>query len=653
MKKSVAITLGVVIVGAGSWVGATWYTGKRIEESSQRHLAQANEKLAKLTPLFGLRIDQLKYDRSLFSTQARYGLSLVKNDKSPDAMPAGMIEFDAIIEHGPFPKTALSRGALAPKLAFVHAEVAKTDNLKEVFALTKDVSPLISDAMVSYSGTTTSTSKIAPVSTSLQGNTIDFSGMQITGSFDRELQGVTAQGVMDKLAIDGTKSNDPVVMAITGLTMDVNSHMGKFGVSMGDSGLKIKRIDVTRKQDDVKLSLDNFSYGVKLSEDDKSINVQAAYQTGDITVNDVALGNGQAVIKLAKLDGQAVKQLSDTYNQLMRQYMAQTEDEGLKDEQFQTMLDSAGKLLAGNPSFSIDPISWKTAKGESKLNFTLDLANPPDAKNLTPQEIAAKAIKRIDATLIISKPMVQDLVAQYAVKKEGLTPEKAAEDADQTVRQMSGMAEMFNVGKNDGDNIVGKFTYADGMGNLNGKEIPADELFSGLLGAAGMGSMGDDADEPMPGMGQEEPAEGATPAATGVMQDFSLDTVSSLLDDMGITANKQDGDEGPVLVLDPGTTGASDLRLEFLCNDFTEKCLDLVMTATYKTKKPMSLKAINSWNQEYRWTRAYLDNNNQAVLQMDMNAEGGIGKDNLQILLNTFISIAEDFNSAAQAAPAK
>ncbi|MNQ40646.1 hypothetical protein D3C85_543050 [compost metagenome] len=651
MKKSVAITLGVVIVGAGSWIGATWYTGKRIEESSQRHLAEANEKLAKLTPLFGLRIDQIKYERSLFSTQARYGLSLVKNDKSMDAMPAGMIEFDAVIEHGPFPKTALSRGALAPKLAFVHAEIAKTDNLKEVFALTKDVSPLISDAMVSYSGTTSSTSKIAPVATALQGNSIDFSGMVITGTFDRSLEAVTAHGVMDKLAVDGSKSNDPVVMAITGMTMDVNSRMGKFGVSMGDSDLKIKRIDVTRKGDDIKLSLDNFGYGVKLAEDDKNINVQAAYQTGDITVNDVALGNGQAVIKLAKLDGQAVKQLSDTYNQLLRQIMAQTEDEGLKDEQIQTMLDAGGKLLAGNPSFSIDPISWKTPKGESKLNFTLDLANPPDIKNLTPQEIAVQAIKRIDATLIISKPMVQDLATQYAIKKEGLTPEKAAEEADESVRQMAGMAEMLNVGKNDGDNIVGKFTFANGMGNLNGKEIPADELFSGLLGATGMGGMDDD-DEAMPDMDQEEPAEGATPAV-GVMQDFSLDTVSSLLDDMGITANKMDGNEGPVLVLDAGNTGASDLRLEFLCNDFTEKCLDLVMTATYKTKKPMPLKAINSWNQEYRWTRAYLDDKNQAVLQMDMNAEGGIGKDNLQILLNTFISIAEDFNTAAQAAPAK
>ncbi|MNV22852.1 hypothetical protein D3C71_1138450 [compost metagenome] len=650
MKKSVAITLGVVIVGAGSWIGATWYTGKRIEESSQRHLAEANEKLAKLTPLFGLRIDQIKYERSLFSTQARYGLSLVKNDKTLDDMPAGMIEFDAVIEHGPFPKTALSRGSFAPKLAFVHAEIAKTDNLKEVFALTKDVSPLISDAMVSYSGTTSSTSRIAPVATALQGNSIDFSGMVITGTFDRSLEAVTAHGVMDKLAIDGSKSNDPVVMAITGMTMDVNSRMGKFGVSMGDSDLKIKRIDVTRKGDDIKLSLDNFGYGVKLAEDDKNINVQAAYQTGDITVNDVALGNGQAVIKLAKLDGQAVKQLSDTYNQLLRQIMAQTEDEGLKDEQIQTMLDAGGKLLAGNPSFSIDPISWKTPKGESKLNFTLDLANPADIKNLTPQEIAVQAIKRIDATLIISKPMVQDLAAQYAIKKEGLTPEKAAEEADESVRQMAGMAEMLNVGKNDGDNIVGKFTFADGMGNLNGKEIPADELFSGLLGATGMGGMDDD--EAMPDMGQEEPAADATPAV-GVMQDFDLDTVSSMLDDMGYTVKKSDGDEGPVLVLDTGTTGASDLRLEFLCNDFTEKCLDLVMTATYKTKKPMPLKAINSWNQEYRWTRAYLDDKNQAVLQMDMNAEGGIGKDNLQILLNTFISIAEDFGTLSKGTAAK
>ena len=655
MKKSVAITLAVVIVGAGSWVGATWYTGKRIEESTQRRLAEANEKLAKLTPLFGLRIDQIKYERSLFSTQARYGVSFVKNDKTPEDMPAGMIEFDTTIEHGPFPKSALARGAIAPKLAFVHAELAKTDNVKPVFELTKDVPPLVSDAVVSFGGHTASTARIAPVKVTHDGNSVDFSGMEITGTFDRGLQAITANAKTETLAVDGTKGSDPIKMVLSGLSMDVDSRMGKFGLSVGDSGVKIKRTEVVKPDVDVKVVLDNFGYTVKLAEDDKNINIQAAYQTGELNVNDVALGNGQAVIKLAKLDGAAVKQLSDTYNQLIRQYMADTRDEGLNDEQFQVLLDNAGKLLAGNPSFSIDPISWKTGKGESKLTVQLDLANPPDVKNLTPQEIVVKAIKQIDATLVISKPMVQDLMVQYAIKKDGMAADKAAAEAADNIRSMAGMAEMFNVGKNEGDNIVGKFHFADGMGDLNGKKIPADELFSGLLGATGMDEdTMDDEDE-------AEPAVGATAmdddmAATSnadVVNEFDVDMVVGMLDDMGYTTRKTDGDEGPVLVLDAGSTGATDLRLEFLCNDFSEKCYDLVATATYAGKKPATLKAINAWNQQYRWTRAYLDDKNQAVLQMDMNAEGGIGKKNLQILLNTYFSITEEFATAMSAAPAR
>jgi uncharacterized protein YdgA (DUF945 family) len=657
MKKSVAITLGVVIVGAGSWVGATWYTGKRIEESSQRHLAEANEKLAKITPLFGLRIDQLKYERSLFSTQARYGLSFVKSDNTPDGMPAGMVEFDASIEHGPFPKSALARGAIAPKLAFVHTEIAKTDNIKELFELTKDVAPLSGDAVVSYSGFATSTTRIAPVKVAHEGNAVDFSGMTINGTFDRSLQAVTAHALMETLSVDGVKSNDPIKMTMSGLTMDVNSRMGKFGLSIGDSNIKIKRIDVTKPDADVKVSLDNLGYGVKLGEDDKTINAEATYQTGDITLNDVALGNGQAVVKLAKLDGSAVKQLSGTYNQIVRQYMMGASDEGLKDEQFDALLDNAGKLLNGNPSFSIDPISWKTAKGESKLTFALDLANPPNVKDLTPQEIAVKAIKQIDATLVISKPMVRDLMVQYAMKKEGVDAEKAGTEADEQMRSLSGMAEMLNVGKNDGDNIVGKFHFADGMGDLNGTKIPADELFAGLLGATGLDSMdgmdGMDGEDEPEGMDPDQGEPAATAASADLMQDFDLDTVNAMLTDMSYAPRKEDGEAGPVLILEPANTGASDLRVELLCNDFTEKCHDLVLTATYGGKKPMSLKAINAWNQEYRWTRAYLDDKNQAVLQMDMNSEGGIGKENLQILLNTFFSIAEDFSAASKAAPAK
>ena len=651
MKKSVAITLGVVIVGAGSWVGATWYTGKRIEESSQRHLAEANEKLAKITPLFGLRIDQLKYERGLFSTQARYGLSFVKSDKDSD-MPEGMVEFDTAIEHGPFPKSAVAQGAIAPKLAFVRTEVAKTDNLKELFELTKNVTPVAGDAIISFGGQATSSARIAPVQVEHEGTKAEFSGMTINGTFDRKLQAVTAHALMEKLSVDGEKSDDPIKMTVAGLTMDIDSRMGKFDLSIGDSSLKVKRLDIARPDEDVKVSLDNLGYGVKLAEDDKTLSAEATYQTGDIVLNDVALGNGQAVIRLAKLDGPAVKQLSDTYNQILRQVMMGASDEGLQDEQFDVLLDNAGKLLSGNPSFSIDPISWKTAKGESKLTFALDLANPKDVKNLTPQEIAVQAIKKIDATLVISKPMVRDLMVQYAIKQEGLDEVAAGGQADEQMRSVSGMAEMLNVGKNDGDNIIGKFTFADGMGDLNGTKIPAEELFAGLLGAAGMNGMDEEGEPEDPTLGGElEPAATASPAE--LMQDFDLDTVNAMLTDMAYSTRKEDGEEGPVLIIDPAQTGASDLRMQLLCNDFTEQCQDLVATATFRSKKPVSLKAINAWNQQYRWTRAYLDDKNQAVLQMDMNAEGGIGKENLQIMLNTYFSIVEDFSATIEATPAR
>ena len=469
--------------------------------------------------------------------------------------------------------------------------------------------------------------------------------MKIDGTYDHAKQAVVARGVIDTIGVDGLKAQrerDKFKMALSGLSIDVNTLMGKFGLSIGDSGVQVKHIDMVKPQDELKIALDDFGYTVKLTEDDKNIAMQAAYKLGGLTVDGVALGSGQAVVKLGNLDGVAVKQLADTYNQMMRQAVAGASDEGLKDEQVQTLIDTATKLLAAKPTFSMDPISWKTAKGESKLTFALDLASPANLKDLTPQEILVQAIKRIDANLVVSKPMVQDLVAQYMVKTEGKAADKAATEAEEQVRSMAGMAEMFNVGKNDGDNIIGKFHFSDGMGDLNGKKIPADELFSGLLDAAGShDSMDDDESEPAVGAISSD----TDPASSGEqMQDFNVDVVTSMLDDMGYSPRRSEGDEGPVLVLDPSGTGAADLRVELLCNDFTE-VLRPGHHRHVQRQKPVSLKAINAWNKEYRWSRAYLDEKNQAVLQMDVNAEGAIGKENLQILLNTFISIAEDFSA--------
>lgn len=134
MKKSVAVTTGVIIVAVGGWLAGTWYTGQRIETESQTRLNEINAQLAAAFPEFPVRINQLKLERGFFTSQARYGVEVGKSEET--GKPEATVEVDARIEHGPFAPGALARGKLMPQLAFVHAEVANTEDLKKVFEVT-------------------------------------------------------------------------------------------------------------------------------------------------------------------------------------------------------------------------------------------------------------------------------------------------------------------------------------------------------------------------------------------------------------------------------------------------------------------------------------------------------------------------------------
>lgn len=645
MKKGIAITLGVVIVGAAGWMGATWYTGKRIEERSQDYLARANESLARLTPFGGLKLEQRQYERGVFSTQARYALSFEKSPNSPKELPSGTIEFVSTIEHGPFPKGALAHGVFAPKLAFAHTELARTSNVEPVFKLTRDVTPIVSDDIVSYNGDIASVARIAAFDITENGTNVKFSGMRIDGTFDRSATAVKAHAVVDSLSAD-KQGSDAFKMNLSTLTIDADNRAGKFGFSIGDSAVKIKHMAIIDARKNVNLLLDDFGYSVSTDEGDKMMGAQGAYELGKLTVNGTELGGGRIAVKMANLDGLALQEGLKAYEKLIGQIVAEKNPDDLKDELLPVFLSSGKKILAGKPTLAIEPISWKTGKGESTLNFSVGFTLPEgEIDDLKPEEILVKAIERMDGKLVVSKPMLQDMMTQYVIKNEGATPEAAAKEAEDQVRSLAGMAEMFNAGKNEGDNIVGTFSYANGKGNLNGTEIPAEELFAGLLASA-RADEEEDLDDAADAA--EAAADAAAQAAAadvaGMMTEFDLDDIVAMLEDLEYEVIEQrDGEDGPVLVLDPEPYGASELRIDFLCTDGNTGCYDMVFVATYGSKTPLSLKSVNDWNQEYRWSRVYLDDKRQAVLEMDMNAEGGIGRENVKILTNTFMSIAEDF----------
>src|SRR5690606_11505876 len=258
------------------------------------------------------------------------------------------------------------------------------------------------------------------------------------------------------------------------------------------------------------------------------------------------------------------------------------------------------------------------------------LAKPAEAdaaaSAATLPDTVREAVKAIDLKVTLSKPMLQDLIAQY-MQGQGLEVQEAASEASDQVGSLAGMAEMLNIGKNDGDNIVGTFHYADGTANLNGQAIPADELFDNLLG----GLVADDASE------ADEPAGQMLGAVDPTI-------IGGILDETGISYETDVSETGmPFIRIDAAHTGASSVRVEFNDCDEASSCSDLMLRAVVASARPIPLTRINDWNTRNRWPRAYLEGSKNAGRGMDVSAYGGIGGNGASYLLSTFLTTLPAF----------
>jgi hypothetical protein len=73
-------------------------------------------------------------------------------------------------------------------------------------------------------------------------------------------------------------------------------------------------------------------------------------------------------------------------------------------------------------------------------------------------------------------------------------------------------------------------------------------------------------------------------------------------------------------------------------------CEDVLLRATYSPDKRIALKVANDWNHRNRWARAYVNEKREAVIEMDISAYGGIGRDAVEGMVNTFFKIVRDFS---------
>lgn len=107
----------------------------------------------------------------------------------------------------------------------------------------------------------------------------------------------------------------------------------------------------------------------------------------------------------------------------------------------------------------------------------------PAQTTAAPQTVADeldRSVKSLDGKLVIPVDMATALMTQIA-GLEGYQPEDAAKLADQQVKGLAAMGQMFRLTTMEDNAITSSLQYADGQVTLNGQKMPLAD-FAAMFG---------------------------------------------------------------------------------------------------------------------------------------------------------------------------
>ncbi|MFP2505217.1 YdgA family protein [Buttiauxella gaviniae] len=512
MKKSL-VAVGVIVALGVVWTGTAWYTGKQLEGRMAEMISNANTELNKASPEAGLTLGYQEYHRGLFSSTMQLVIKPTAGMTSAILKPDQTIVFNETIDHGPFPFAQLKKFNLLPSMASVHTTLMNNPTTKPLFDIAKGQSFIDAQTRIGYSGDTSSDINLLPLNYENGEQKVAFSG----GEFKAD---VDAQG--DKIAVSGEAQSglvntvneygQHVQMTFNGIKTEGNSARSEFIERIGSQKASIDKLSISIEGKEMAV-VEGFNINAKseLQEDKKHLSGQIDYAINSLKVQNKDIGSGKLTLKIGNLDGAAVREFSQKYNAESQKLLADPafaqNPEAYQQQIVELFAANLPLLLKGDPVITVAPLSWKNAKGESSFNLSLFLKDPAQSKGepTTPEEQLNRVVKSLDSKLVIPVDMATELMTQVA-QFEGYQPAEAAKLAEQQIKGLAAMGQMFRVTTMEGNNVVSSLQYSNGQVTLNGQKMALGDL----LGMFGMPTMGEP--EPAPAPELEAPAAPEAPA---------------------------------------------------------------------------------------------------------------------------------------------
>ncbi|SFU89347.1 YdgA family protein [Xenorhabdus koppenhoeferi] len=494
MKKSLVAVSVIVALGA-VWTGASWYTGKKLEEHLNHIVNKANTEIENAFPESGAEWQAKDFNRGIFSSDVRLILNIKNGVENVGIQPNEEIIFKSTIEHGPFPIANLKKFNLLPKMASIHSELEKSDALKELFSFTQEKSLFKLNANVGYNRSLSANIDLIPINhTETKENgekyVFSFSGAKIVADTNHDLSAFSFDINSGGLSFSSQTKKEAIILKGVHFTGD--NKKGNFDIYVGDQNYSIGEISIhgnegnPKAEDSKDVSFKGIKITSNLTDNKDNLNIKVGYSIDGIKIKDMELGSGKFVLGMEKLDGESVRKFTQAYNDTVAN--ALTNDELDSDTVSYAILYNLHLLFNKNPQFSISPFSWKNSKGESSVDFKLSLQNIPEDKNtllsMEPEEMIRNLIQELSLQINIPKAMLIESLTQTEVL-EGKDKTAAEAKAEKQVQQLTQEGLKYKI-ITDENSVIGlNLHYAKDKVKLNNKESSLNQflLDNGLGGS--------------------------------------------------------------------------------------------------------------------------------------------------------------------------
>lgn len=292
MKKSI-IGLGIVIILAASYTGASWYTGNVIANNIDDSIQQINS-----NSLFAnTSLQYSDYHQGIFSTSFRLQIKLTNH--LDDSQPI----FNDIITiyHGPLPWSELKSGHFSPAMAAVTLSTTKDSN-EALWAAAGNHPFITLNSTISYNGSIDISIRNPPINYIDEQAEISLQtgANQFTVSADKELSNIAINGQINQFLYKDSLYNIKLVsknLNYSGQLANIPSLTSKISQTIAIEQLSIDNtidgdIDFEHISDNA-LTVNNLNISADTNENTLPVNGKLAISIDDASFGQQNLGKGE------------------------------------------------------------------------------------------------------------------------------------------------------------------------------------------------------------------------------------------------------------------------------------------------------------------------------------------------------------------------